>query len=206
MMRAHPRTVWRGLGQATLLAPAALAVHELRYLLAFGPNAGIELQRQGHNYLHSVVPWLALLLAILAGAFLRALGRAFSGRTSVSRLSISFVALWAACTGCLLAIYMTQEFLEGMAVTGHPAGWIGIFGYGGWWSIPAAVCVGLVVAAVYHACDWVLGEVSRRYQACVPVRRRPRQTPLRPRSRPLPRPAPVAGGWSGRGPPVLACT
>lgn len=178
-----------------------MAVHELRYLLAFGRGAGLELQRQGHSYLHSVAPWIALVVALVAGLFLRALGRAFSGRTSVSRLSISFAALWLACTACLVAIYIGQEFLEGALATGHPSGWIGVFGYGGWWSIPAAVCIGLVLAAVYHAADWVLSEVSRRYGASLPTRRRRTQTPLRPAGRARPRPAPVAGGWSLRGPP-----
>jgi hypothetical protein len=204
MVRADRRSAFRGLAQAGLLPPAALAVHELRYLLAFGPNAGIELQRQGHSYLHSVAPWIALAVALVAGTFLRALGRAFSGRTSVSGLSISFATLWLACTACLVAIYMGQEFLEGAFATGHPAGWIGIFGYGGWWSIPVAACIGLVLAAVFHAADWVLGEVSRRYAASVPTRRRGAQAPLRPARRALPRLAPVAGGWSGRGPPALA--
>ncbi len=38
-MRAGPRTAVRGLAQAGLLAPVALVVNELRYLLAFGPDA-----------------------------------------------------------------------------------------------------------------------------------------------------------------------
>ena len=204
MVRADRRSAFRGLVQAGLLAPAAFTVHELRYLMAFGPNAGIELQRQGHSYLHSVAPWIALVAALVAGAFLRALGRAFSGRTSVCRLSISFATLWLACTACLVAIYIGQEFLEGVLAAGHPTGWIGVFGYGGWWAIPVAVCVGLVLAAVYHAADWVLGEVSRRWAAS--RTRRPRR--VAPARRPpvvaVPQPAPVAGGWSGRGPPALA--
>ena len=55
-----------------------------------------------------------------------------------------------------------QEFLEGLFATGHPGGLAGIFGYGGWWSIPAAVCVGLVLAAVFHGARWVLDEVAQR--------------------------------------------
>ncbi|HWE11014.1 MAG TPA: hypothetical protein VG325_16825 [Solirubrobacteraceae bacterium] len=204
MVRAHRRSALRGLAQVGLLPPAALGVHELRYLLAFGPHAGLELQRQGHSYLHSVVPWLAVVVSLVAGGFLRALGRAFSGRTSTARLTTSFAALWLACTACLLMIYVGQESLEGLFAPGHSAGWIGIFGYGGWWSIPAAACIGLVLAAVYHGADWVLSEVSRRYASSLPrTRRRIAQAPRPPR-RALPRPAPVAGGWSGRGPPASA--
>jgi hypothetical protein len=201
MVRADRRSSLRGLAQAGLLAPAALAVHELRYLLAFGPNAGLELQRQGHSYLHSLAPWIAVAVALVAGGFLRSLGRACSGRATVSRLSMSFATLWLACTACLVVIYIGQEFLEGVFATGHPTGWIGIFGYGGWWAIPVATCIGLVLAAVYHAADWMLCEVSRRYGAAVPAPRRRAAAPGRPASRALPVPAPVAGGWSGRGPP-----
>jgi hypothetical protein len=204
MVRAHRRSALRGLAQAALLPPAALAVHELRYLLAFGPRAGIELQRQGHSYLHSVVPWIAVAVALVAGSFLRAVGRAFSGRTSVARLTISFAALWLACTACLVTIYAGQEFLEGTFAVGHPAGLMGIFGYGGWWAIPAAACIGLVLAAVYHGADWVLGEACRRYAASRRTRRRHVPAAARPPLWALPAPAPVAGGWSGRGPPASA--
>lgn len=55
-----------------------------------------------------------------------------------------------ACAACLVAIYVCQEFLEGLFATGHPAGLVGVFDYGGWWSVPAAVGVGLVIAAAFH--------------------------------------------------------
>jgi len=180
---------------------AAFAVHQLRYWWAFGGRAGAELQAQGHAYLHSVVPWIVLLLAICAGIFLRALGRALGGHCSVSRYTISFAWLWLSCAGCLVAIYVSQEFLEGLFATGHPAGLAGIFGYGGWWSIPAAFAVGLVLAAFFHVAVWVLREVAQRRTRR--VARAPR--PLHPAGIPadvlLPRPTPLAGGWSGRGPP-----
>jgi hypothetical protein len=202
MVRVDRRSLVRGLTQAASLPPAAFAVHELRYLLAFGGGAGAELQRTGHSYLHSVVPWLMLVIALLVGGFLRALGRAFSGQRTLTRCTLSFTGLWLACSACLVAIFVTQEFLEGLFATGHPGGLAGIFGYGGWWSIPAAVCVGLVLAAVFHGARWVLDEVAgvrARPAAAVPASlvlvRRPRDVLV-------PRLAPLAGGWSDRGPPV----
>ena len=45
------------MGQVALLPPAALLVHQLRFMLAFGSSAGAELQRTGHSYLNWVVPW-----------------------------------------------------------------------------------------------------------------------------------------------------
>ena len=201
MMRVDRRSVVRGVAQAALLAPAALAVHELRYVLAFGPRAGLELQRQGHSYLHSVVPWIVLVAALVVGGFLRAVGRAFSGQTSASRLTISLAGLWLICTGSLVAIYAGQELLEGMLATGHPAGLVGVFGYGGWWAIPAAACIGLVLATVFHGARWVLTEVAHRHARSRPVGRRRPARSRRPALVAAPIPAPLAGGWSGRGPP-----
>jgi hypothetical protein len=186
-----------------LMPAAAFAVHQLRYWLAYGSRAGAELQIQGHSYLHSVVPWIVLLIALPVGLFVRALGRAFAGECSVSRYTLSFALLWLVCAGLLVAIYTTQEFLEGLFLAGHPAGLAGIFGYGGWWSIPAAAAVGLVLAAVFHGARWVLREVASR---CCPAaagpRRRTPEVAVR-RDVALPRLAPLAGGWSGRGPPAL---
>ncbi len=187
--------------QVALLPAAALVVHQLRYLLAYGGAAGMELQRQGHSYLHSVVPWIVLVVALVVGGFLYALGRAFSGHTSLSRFTLSFSALWLACTVALVAIYCCQEFLEGLFATGHPAGLVGIFGFGGWWAIPAAACVGLVLAAVFHGARWVLEEVAQRFHLAGRRRRRRPERMLRPLTVALPSLAPLADGWSGRGPP-----
>jgi hypothetical protein len=184
-----------------LMPPAAFAVHQLRYWLEFHGGAGLELARQGHSYLHSVIPWLVCLLALALGAFLVALGRAFAGQRTVARYTVSFAALWLICAASLVATYVTQEFLEGLFATGHPAGLVGIFGFGGWWSIPVAACIGLVLAAILHGARWVLNEVSERRE------RHPGGRPVPIFSAPIPadavlaRFAPLAGGWSGRGPP-----
>jgi hypothetical protein len=192
----------RRLAPLALMPAAAFVVHQLRYWLAFGGRATVELQVQGHTYLHSLVPWIMVLLAVSAGMFLQALGRAFSGHSSVSRFTISFAGLWLLCAAALVGIYACQEFLEGLFLTGHPFGLIGIFGYGGWWAIPAAVAVGLVLAAVFHGAGWVLREVAQRHRRALGTQAR-RNVPARlPRAILLPRPAPLAGGWSGRGPPA----
>lgn len=201
-MRVQRAFVIRRFAPAALMPAAAFAVHQLRYWLAYGNAATVALQRQGHSYLHSVVPWAMVLVAIAAGAFLLTLGRAFGGRCSLPRYTLSFTALWLACSVCLVAIYATQEFLEGLFLAGHPAGFVGIFGYGGWWSIPAALAVGLVLASAFHGARLALHAVAERG-----VRR------VRPAGPPpalhwaaglmfAPAPAPIADGWSGRGPPA----
>jgi len=184
-----------------LMPGAAFAVHQLRYVLAFHGQAGAELQRQGHSYLHSVVPWIVLGIALAFGAFLRAFGRAFGGHCSLSRYTVSFAALWSACSACLVGTYVAQELLEGVFATGHPPGLVGVFGYGGWWSIPAALTVGLVVAAAFHGARWVLREVAQRRTRRVRTRRRPVRATRPPRDVLSARLAPIAGGGSGRGPP-----
>jgi len=183
--------VKRGLAPV-LLMPAA----------AFGGRAGIELQRQGHSYLHSLVPWIVLAVASAAGVFLRALGRAFSGQRSPARLSVSFVALWLVCSASLAAIYVCQELLEGLLSTGHPAGLVGVFGYGGWWSVPAAGCVGMVLATLFHGAGWMLREVARRRAEAAAVAAPRTRAAARPHDALIRRLAPLAGGWSGRGPPA----
>ena len=136
----------------------AFAVHQLRYWLAYGNRAGFELAAQGHSYLHSVVPWIVLLIALAVGTFLLALGRALGGGGSLPRYTLSFAALWLLCAACLVAMYTTQEFLEGLFATGHPGGLAGMFGYGGLWSIPAA----LAVASCSRPCSTAPGACSTR--------------------------------------------
>jgi hypothetical protein len=193
--------VVRRVAPLALMPAAAFAVHQLRYWLAFGSQTGAELRAQGHSYLHSVVPWIVLLMALSVGAFVRALGRALGGRCSLPRYTLSFTAVWLVCAACLVAVYSTQEFLEGLFATGHPGGLIGIFGYGGWWSVPAALAVGLVLAAGFHGAYWVLREVAERHGRRIATPRRCVVLADAPRNAMLPRLAPLAEGWSGRGPP-----
>jgi hypothetical protein len=171
-------------------------------MLAFGAGSGAELQRTGHSYLHSLVPWIVLLIALAFGVFLRAVGRALAGHTSLPRYTLSLTGLWALCAAALVAVYVCQEFLEGLFATGHPAGLAGIFAFGGWWAIPSAIGVGLVLATLFHGARWVINEVAKRCAQpftgagpCKPAILAPRDILLPP----LP---PLAGGWSGRGPPV----
>lgn len=201
-MRLQRGLVIRRLAPVALMPAGAFAVHQLRYWLAYGSDAAAELHDQGHSYLHSVVPWIVLLLAVALGSFLLALGRAFGGRRSVPRYTLSVATLWLLCAVSLVAIYVCQELLEGLFATGHPGGLVGIFGSGGWWSIPAAAAVGLVLTAAFHGARRVLQAVADR---CGPPRHRASRPPRRPRAYSAPllhTPVPLVDGWSGRGPPV----
>jgi hypothetical protein len=200
-MSSRFRSSALGPGRVALLPPAAYAVHQLRYELAYGANAGAELRETGHSYLHSVVPWLVMLIALAAGGFLWRVGRAFRRHTTPRAFTLSFAATWALCAAVLVAIFACQETLEGWFAVGHPGGWNAVFGYGGWWALPAAACVGLVLAALFHGARWVTAAVAAR------ASRRPLTWPAiaevrwdhsRGESALV---APWLGGRSSRGPP-----
>jgi hypothetical protein len=123
-----------------LLPAAALAVHQLRYWLAYGDHANAQLIAQGHSYLHSLVPWTILSLAAAGGMFLRRLAAAARAGDADTR-GRRAGAVWGATWLALIAIYATQEALEGFLATGHPGGLAGVFGHGGWWAVPAAAVV-----------------------------------------------------------------
>jgi hypothetical protein len=179
---------------------AALAVHELRYVLANGGSSGRELAATGHSYLSSLTPWLILALAMWLGALVGRLARAWRfGEVDGHQVAARWV--WLAASASLVAIYAGQELLEGLFATGHPAGLQGIFGSGGWWALPAAVVVGGLVALAVRGGRAAVEFVAR-------LRRRPTTAghdlaPVRrPRSIFLTPASPLAGGAPGRAPPL----
>lgn len=131
-----------------LLPAAALVVHQLRYLLAYGSHAGAQLSAQGHSYLSSLVPWAIFALAAGGGLFLRRVAEAARTGRTAGGVRRSVTAVWLGCFVALIGIYATQEGLEAMLATGHPGGVGGVFGHGGWWAIPVAALVAAAVAAL----------------------------------------------------------
>src|ERR1043165_1610653 len=144
-----------------ILPAAALVVHQARYSLAYGGRANAELAAQGHSYLHSLVPWVILTLGVGFWLFLqRVAAAARSGRAGrASRFTTP--ALWLFVTAGLLVIYSVQEALEGLVISGHPNGAGGVFGHGGFWSIPASAVVAGVVVLLMRAGRAVLRVASR---------------------------------------------
>ena len=182
-----------------LIPAAALVVHQLRYTLAYGSKANAELAAQGHSYLHSLVPWLVLVVGVGVSAFVRRTAHALrTGETGTfSRRSAA--ALWLGTTLSLTAIYAIQEFLEELFASGHPTGLTGIFGHGGWWSLAAAALVAALVVAILRLGRSILRAAAmfaarRRRQASLPALIRPADV-LRVAARPL------ALSAAGRAPP-----
>lgn len=185
-------------GRGFMLFPAAaFAVHQLRYQLAYGHRAGAALSASGHGYLTSLAPWIALLLALAAGSFLARVARAAAGRPD-SRPDRAFAVLWALSSLGLLVAYSIQESLEGVFAAGHPGGFSGVFGHGGWWAVPLALLAGLAVAALLRLAAAVVSTVTQT----IPL---PRFAPVslsRPVAVALPRRSALAGNSSGRAPPA----
>jgi hypothetical protein len=148
-------------GRGFLLIPAAaLLVHQLRYSLAYGSQANQVLAAQGHSYLNSLAPWLVLLLALGLGSFLLRLAHTLAGRGG-HRHRRSFGELWLLAWALLVLIYATQEFLEGLFAVGHPRGFAGIFGHGGWWALVAAAAFAAIVAALLQAACAIVSFAGR---------------------------------------------
>ena len=125
-----------------LLAIGVLAVHELRYRLAFGEAAGAMLAAHGHGYLAVVTPLVAALLALGAGTAIArwACGGATGRRPR--RLSV----LWPLLSATLVAGFSAQEIVEGALAGGHPAGWAALFAGDGWVAFALAPLVALPLA------------------------------------------------------------
>lgn len=133
----------RTLRAAGLLLVGALAVHWLRYLLAYGSHAPDELHSQGHGYLVELLPSLiAFAAASLTGATLiRLLGRFRGARPGSKAAPIAGYAL------VLFAVFAAQELSEGLFAPGHSTGLDALFGEGAWWALPLSLALGWVLAS-----------------------------------------------------------
>lgn len=146
MTATYNRAVPRGrdtLRATALIAVGWWAVHQLRYLIAFGGDAGGVLHHEGHAYLEPVGPALTTLLAFVAA---RAVVRAAAVPRHRSVRSQRLVVVWPVCAAALLALYTAQETVEGVVAAGHPGGLAGVFGHGGWIALPLAIVAGLAIA------------------------------------------------------------
>jgi hypothetical protein len=130
---------------AALIALAALAVHQLRYLLAYGSDSGRQLSEQGHAYLIQALPLLiGFAAATLAAGLVRAALRTRPGRPPIAAFDRR-LALYAAAVA---SVFVVQETLEGAVFAGHASGLAAALGSGGWVALPLAGLFGAVCAAL----------------------------------------------------------
>jgi hypothetical protein len=191
---------------AALMPAAVLTVHQLRYLLAFGGGTGQELEKEGHQYLSALAAPIAMTVAIVVGLFLARLAGAWrEGTEEDGAPRRSFLRLSMTIGASLLVIYSCQELLEGMLSSGHPGGFAGVFGDGGWWSAPLSLACGFVIAAALRGARAAIRWAAARNRRPEASYGRPAPTP-RPRRLTLPRPMPLAGAAAGRAPPLALRT
>jgi hypothetical protein len=189
---------------ALLMPLCVLAVHQLRFYLAFGDGAPTRLAREGHGYISAFEPVALLAAAIALGGVVGRLARAWqqSGPDGSARRldqKRTLVRAWLLCAGALLAVYCAQELVEGAFAAGHPAGLAGIFGSGGWIAIPVAALIGGALAAALKLADTLVALVARRRAV-----RRPAEPAKKPSRIPGAadwRLDPAAGVAAGRAPP-----
>src|SRR4051812_30743875 len=177
-----------------LVAAAALALHELRYLIGYGGRTPEALASQGHGYLTLASAVVGLLLVVaLAQVAARVLRG--SGEGSVP----SFPVMWGLAAVALLAIFVCQESFEGALSSGHPEGLAAVTAHGGVVAAPLAVVLGALVALGLRGASLVVATAARRRRATparAPAhRRRLRLEPARPSAGVL------ALNLAGRAPP-----
>ena len=133
------RSSWPFYG--ALLSAGVLAVHQLRYLLAFGDDVDAALGASGHGYLTFAQPGIGVCLTFAIAAVLRRVASGRSSESSIDRRKL--VVLFGVA---LLIAYAGQELIEGELAAGHTTGLAGIFGGGGWIAVPLAGVIGELLA------------------------------------------------------------
>lgn len=180
------------------LAAGTFALHQLRYTLGYGEAAVQTLAAHGHGYLAVVTPLLALLVALAGGRFLAALARARrTGRAGGT--TGRFGRVWLAASAVLFTTYAGQELLEGALSAGHPGGVEAVVGGGGWWALPLALAIGLLVALALRGADACLALAARRQASGSP---RPLLASRTPAPVDLPAPRAIVRHLAGRAPPL----
>jgi hypothetical protein len=186
---------------AALLPLGALAVHDLRYRLAYGGDAGHQLEHQGHAYLGVAKPLLGVLCALVAAELLSRLARAWR-LGEVEERPLARRRLWALSALALVVVFTGQELIEGAVFAGHPAGVAAVLGGGGWLAVPLSLVVaGGLTLLLVGAHELVRAAARRRGPT---GRRRPARTRRLPLDAPLRRLTPLAGTPAGRAPPFVA--
>jgi hypothetical protein len=180
---------------AAILALGGFGLHQLRYLIA-GLISSPEGAQAGHRYMADLLPPIAVLvLAAAVATLIRGTEGASPSRAPLGRRIVVFAA-------ALLAIYVGQEFLEGLIGAGHPAGPAELLASGGWLALPLALAVGALSA--------LLASVLERVEQAIAVvhAKRVLSRPPAVRGRALPArglrlsSSPLAFGLARRPPPL----
>jgi hypothetical protein len=154
------------LRSTALLLIGALVVHEARYLLAYGAQAGGVEASTGHAYLQLIAPLLvaaaaaAIVVSLVAPAIHRRLPRLADPGSATERA--------AGYAAALLAIFVAQEVCEALLSGGHAGALGGIAGPGGWLALPLAIAVGALIEAAARWLDRAEQRVAVAFAPAAP--------------------------------------
>lgn len=182
-----------------LVLAAALALHQLRYLITGPPDHAAFPSEHGYLPLACAATSLALVAA--AVMFARALLRARRTAGAGSAPS-GFVRVWALATGALLGLHLGQELVES-ALSGSAHGPLALLADGGLLAPALAAALGALVALGLGSAERALAQAARagrhrRRTGC------PASEPLRPAFLARPPAPPLARHLAGRAPPPAA--
>ncbi|HEY5197467.1 MAG TPA: hypothetical protein VIJ51_10625 [Solirubrobacteraceae bacterium] len=187
--------------EAAMFPAGVLAVHELRYVLAYGSHAGRELTAHGDTYVGSGALVAGLLLVVPISALVIGVRRARRGLPGGRLSALAPWQSWLAWSLLLIAGFVALEGIEMIFESEHPDGFAGVFGGGGWWAAPAAGAVAALFTLLRRGARALVRRVARRW--CErPLRAATSVSLPRAAGRGRrPRPAPLAGRAAGRAPP-----
>ena len=132
--RSHP------VRALALFGAGALAIHQLRYAIAYGDGASHALAAHNHAYFGFALPAVATVFVIALAAVLV---RIAHGRAAAPSRRTPLAVLWLCCALVLGTIYGVQETFEG---AGALAG-------GGWIGFALAFPAGFLVALALRGAD-----------------------------------------------------
>jgi hypothetical protein len=132
--RSHP------VRAVALLGAGAVAIHQLRYAIAYGDSAPHALAVHNHGYFEFALPAVATVFVVALAALLV---RVAHGRASTPGRRMSLITLWLCCSLALGTIFGVQETLEGA---------VGLAG-GGWIGFALAFPAGLLVALALRGAE-----------------------------------------------------
>jgi hypothetical protein len=183
-----------------LVAAGALSLHELRYLVGHGEQAGQVEAAQGHGYLAVCGPLVVALLTLAGAHFVALLLRARArGTPPLKRREPRLTSVWLAASSALLLVHSGQELFEGALAAGHPDGLEAIAGHGGWAVLLLALVLGALIALALRGTDAAIAAAGR------PAKRRLPRPPGRDRIQLSPAHRPAQGALArklaGRAPP-----
>jgi hypothetical protein len=185
-----------------LVFPApVLAVHELRYMFAYGSRASSELSAHGDHYVTTAALIAGGLVGLALAAGVGRLLATFRGQRTFEVPRIPVWMLWLGLAVLLLVGFWALEGIELIFESSRGTSAVArVFADGGLWAVPAAMFVAALMALLVSGGRALLGIVVRRRTlrrvGTVPGPHPPVQRALLPRR-------PMAGRVAGRAPPAL---